>query len=289
MAEIILREIHQFILRNLQEYTRLTAKQLFLLITNYKQSSIQAALKYLHNTKYIARAAYHQLYTKATKASYVYKLTSKGVKVIAQNFDERISTASSPKYAGFQLPHLIAINEVRILFEKACVTHPTIEMVKVIPEYRGMVEAKDVPHRTVQGFIKSSSGKLLTWTKIPDLVVILAKEKKRLLMLVEIDRGTESKAVLIDKATAYDQYYTTRGFEQYSQEFDYAFSGFRLLFIGKQKMFGRVFDALADMSIDSTFMWAADEADLNEHTLFTAPVWIKGGQSPSHRYSLLEA
>ncbi len=255
-----LKEKHLKVLKFLNEYNRLPAKAISDLAGFLDLKRCQEVVKELAEAEppYLKRVAFHPLTAVAGKPFYVYMLAPKGARLLSRELKYKVNTPKSPSTSNLQLEHTLEVNNFRIILEKACDKHPSLRLIDIIPEYKGKMGDNKIPIRVSQETVKLKHKHSKPVTFIPDLVVALAKDDMKALFFVEIDFDSENPLRLEDKIRAYDSYFEQEGFKKYSLKYNYAFKGFRLLFVGRLDRFDSLLRNINDTGIDLGFVWGCN-------------------------------
>ena len=288
MKQIHLKEKHLKVMKLLNEYNRLPAKDIADLGGFQDLKRCQEVVKELAEVEppYLKRVAFHPLTAVAGKPFYVYILAAKGARLLSRELKYKVNTPKSPSASNLQLEHTLEVNKFRINLEKACDKHSSLKLIDCIPDYKGIMGDMKIPIRLSQETVKLKYKHAKPVTFIPDLVFALAKDDMKALFFVEIDLDSENPQRLEDKIRSYDSYFEQEGFKKYSLKYNYAFKGFRLLFVGSLDRFDSLLRNVKDTGIDLGFIWGCNRQELTADNFFNA-VWIKGDQNTNERLSLV--
>jgi Replication-relaxation len=172
------------------------------------------------------------------KSEYVYYLTAKSAALVAQTLDlprEQMKWRIVPPKSNRYMDHFSALNDFRIALKMAAYRHDLVYT--FLPEY-SLLQGKE------QGLNRRIKAKGKGVAFVPDGVFCLYRNpvikphdssQRKLLFFVEIDRGTETPAVVMQKITAYCQYFDTEAYKKYNSVFQEDFRGFRLLIVANQQ------------------------------------------------------
>ncbi len=270
----------------LAEYHRLTSVMISEL-TGYSQvKRCREALKALADASppFVKRVAFHPLHAKVGRAQYIYSLAKRGVEELSSSISDHGSPCKQPRISGYQLAHILAINEFRLHMRYACHQRADITCVGILTEYHGSAGVITVPRRLIEEQVSPEYAKPVLF--VPDIVFVLERSEKRALFFVEVDLGTESIKLLTEKVLAYDQYFCSEGFKRYSELYKYRFQGFRLLFVGSMRRLKRLFESLKKADACLEYVWATDK-NLLGHNTFWDPLWMVCQRDLTARFPLI--
>jgi len=269
----------------LAKYSRLNSGLLCEVTSFSSLRRSQEALKALYEAKLVNRVSFYPLHADAGRTEYVYSLTQKGVEEITLKDNKKRKGSRKPRKTGFQLAHILALNRFRIDLEKACSLDSDIVLEDLIPEYHGERGILKVPRRRVQEQFRAEYSPPKSF--IPDIAFVLSLGTEKSLFFSEIDLDYESFKLLAEKVADYSNFLESEGFSHYSDEFNFQFTGFRLLFVMSENRIETLFDSINEMDIDTGFVWATDRRWINPHSFFE-PIWLVADRDLSQKFSLLE-
>lgn len=195
-----------------------------------------------------------------------YVLDRRGAELLRaeMGYDELSWYHSSKDLKTDFLEHMLAINDVRIAFVRACerLNYPLVT-------WLGETELKaDYDHVRVRGLARPVS-------VIPDGYFAIDTPRGRAHFFLEIDRGTMTVGRFRTKAEAYISYYRSGGYEA-----RFSAKGLRILTVtpGRMRLDNlRTATAEASGAFRNRF-WFAVQETLTPDTVLNLPVWHVAGE-----------
>lgn len=179
------------------------------------------------------------------------------------------------------LRHLLGINDVLIAFDRAC-EKAAIEIVEVIPDYLGTVDAKGHPQKRGRDRAPAPDGQKEKLVHTPDSVIILRKEERYALLFLEIDRGTEDlsnpEKGFLKAMRFYLGYYQSGGYKRYERD-AINFKSFRVLVVTSSptrlsNMRDRVtYNIDAAAKLKQALLWGAGADSISAESILNR-VWV---------------
>ena len=256
----------------------------------------QQRLKKMYDAGIIGRTIRPTIITSG-KAEYVYFLKRKALDVMRDVSDEgylvTIETAI-PSRMPRTLNHILDINDVGISLEISTrnlndgaatdtLTDTEIDTFNCIfiPEYLRIPEEESGHSKSyLSGRIGCNNGSSRFKSLTPDFMAVLnTSGKPPMLFFGEMDRGTESittrKAIKYSfkhKVEAYISYFDRAGFQEFNNDFEADFQGFRVLIITtSEKRLQNILDCILEFN-DVEFMWLTTLEQTKENIL-TSRIW----------------
>ena len=270
------------LLEDVRRYRLLTTSQLELLRSGDDDEALRfpsrlpltRRLKLLFHNRYLGRIA--RPLAEGSREP-VYVLDREGARLLSLQGEPVRARSASQLPKALALEHLLAINQLRLSFEVACIARsqrltgdvaPSVELLT----WRSSHEAKfSLPSLPKSG---ERIGKL---TLIPDGLLVLrltkAGQVQRLFCFVEVDLGSETSRVLAAKCRLYYRYWQEGGF---AREYHLPPQvGFRVLLVAPTRRRAvTILGAVRELPHGRGMFWVGEAEATPQQVL--EPVWIDG-------------
>jgi hypothetical protein len=227
----------------------------------------------------------------------VFYLDKPGAEVVAGELQiafeelEWHRSMKAPKDYYF-LRHFLAINDFRILLVKAC--NESIVLRGFIPEYFGQKQEGGQVKKYIRDRVCDITNSAYHHSHTPDGVFSLEKDGKPALFFLEIDRGTEKlndpKEGVMKAVLFYLNYWESKQYRRYGENFNASFATFRALFITTSgERIRHIRQAVSNLSFPKEtpkrFFWLTTERRIIRDGLFS-PIWVSMERTDQQVYAI---
>jgi DNA-binding Lrp family transcriptional regulator len=233
-------------------------------------------------------------------AERIFRLATDGARLVASRLgvepDDLLWTRSLKKPKDYYfMRHLIKLNDVRIVLEKATHDGP-VELRGFIPEYYGKKERAGTVSKYVRDMTFDIANPHEELPHTPDAVFCLEKNGRPALFFLEVDRGTETlsnpqKGVL-KMIRFYLSYLAQDGYAGYSEDFktDEPFDSFRALIVTNSRKRAENMRSAASSLPQKLHqglraIWCTTFEDVTPATIFD-PIWRPLSTDDKQRYQI---
>lgn len=287
MSSITLKE--RLLLKLLAEYHTLLANQIALL----ENIGLRAAQKkvFALNNKGLLKIYHRPLNGKQGRPDKVYLLSQKGLNYLIENqLINKIYNVknTATKLAG-NLDHEILINWFRIHLMDIDKNYSDLKTEFISASSLFLPIRKD-GYPIIADQIETTDSREYF---IPDGVFSIAKQNKRLLFFLEVDRSTEaitsnndSTVTIAKKIINYQLYFNNQQYRRYEKKWNCQLNGFRCLILTNTHARKTSITNYLNGIKDINFIWIADQDKMFKHGL-GANIWITGGNNNKPLTSIL--
>lgn len=231
-------------------------------------SQMQLRMRLLYQYGYVARPDRRK---RASLSSMVYWLDERGAEYVAGLSGAPLSEFSyrrEPKWA--QLDHDLAVNDLRLTFVEACKTLPAFALEEWIPQGEFWAQ----PDRV--SFSLPNGQKAARYIR-PDGYCVIKQADYTSRLLLELDRATEDNPRFSREKVVPGIAYIRS--ESYKKRFGFASGRWLVITTSNRRLQNMKRQAEIVAGNDAKLFFFTTLQAITPTTLFTAPIWWRGGES----------
>jgi hypothetical protein len=230
-------------------------------------------------------------------------LTEKGAAVVAERLDVPLEQLpwkrkrSTPKNPYF-LAHFLAITDFRLDLVEAADNTPDLVLLGFIPEYRANLTSRGGMEKYIRDSIPLRHG-IGRISHTPDGVFAMEKHKRKVLMFLELDKGTETLADpahgFLKTITFYLNLVIGNRYQRYQKDFkiEEPFRAFRVLVAtSSTKRLENIRRLGGDINFvpahAKRFIWLAEIDKINASNI-VSPIWVSLDPNDAQRYAIVSS
>jgi len=230
------------------------------------RTATQVRLMLLYQHGYLNRPDRRQ---RAALPAMIYWLSEKGAAYVAGLYGQSLSEFGWHKQPRMmQVEHDLAVNDLRILINKACQSLPHFLLNHWVPASEFHADPDKVE------FVLPNKNKA-TRSIRPDGYCVISKSDYTSRLLIEVDRGTEDNGrITVEKLLRGFAYIMS---EAYKARF--GFSSGRWIFVTTSDRRLKNMKKAAEVALkqDAKLFYFTTYDRLTTETIFTSPIWFRGG------------
>ncbi|MCA0456139.1 MAG: replication-relaxation family protein [Chloroflexi bacterium] len=230
------------------------------------RTATQVRLMLLYQHGYLNRPDRRQ---RAALPAMIYWLSEKGAALVAGLYGQHLSEFTWHKQPRMmQVEHDLAVNDLRILIQKACHSLPQF----ALKQWIAASEFHAAPDRVE--FVLPNKSKATRFIR-PDGYCVISKSDYTSRLLIEVDRGTEDNGrITIEKLLPGLAYIRS---ETYKARF--GFSSGRWIFVTTSDRRLKNMKQAAEVALkqDAKLFYFTTFERITDETIFTEAIWLRGG------------